>query len=211
MSACDQSALEALAARVGKLLLANGECLATAESCTGGWVAQCVTAIAGSSEWFDCGFVSYSNEAKTEILGVAAETLAAHGAVSEASAAAMALGRGVAAVLPGLWRSPVSPVRAVGLRADPWAPSASPGPGRRGNSTPTPVASPATARRYVHNRWRTPSRGCCSAPAGAWPERAPPAPSLDDRHLSSVAVNDEKGACACVAAAATCPFCWNCI
>ena len=92
MSACDQSALEALAARVGKLLLANGECLATAESCTGGWVAQCVTAIAGSSEWFDCGFVSYSNEAKTEILGVAAETLAAHGAVSEASAAAMALG-----------------------------------------------------------------------------------------------------------------------
>ena len=59
MSACDQSALEALAARVGKLLLANGECLATAESCTGGWVAQCVTAIAGSSEWFDCGFVLF--------------------------------------------------------------------------------------------------------------------------------------------------------
>lgn len=92
MSACDQSSLEALAGEVGALLLANGEWLATAESCTGGWVGQCATAIAGSSRWFDRGFVTYSNAAKIESLGVSAETLDAQGAVSEATAAAMALG-----------------------------------------------------------------------------------------------------------------------
>ena len=66
MKVCDQRSLEALAAAVGELLLANGECLATAESCTGGWVGQCATAIAGSSRWFERGFVTYSNEAKIE-------------------------------------------------------------------------------------------------------------------------------------------------
>lgn len=86
------SELEALAERLGNQLLQRGERLATAESCTGGWVAQSVTAIAGSSAWFDRGFVTYSNEAKTDLLGVPAETLGAHGAVSEATARAMALG-----------------------------------------------------------------------------------------------------------------------
>ena len=92
MSAPDQNALEALAAEVGTLLLANGQRLITAESCTGGWVAQALTAIAGSSEWFERGFVTYSNEAKQEMLGVTPELLAAQGAVSEATAAAMATG-----------------------------------------------------------------------------------------------------------------------
>ncbi len=92
MSIPDQAALEALAARVGALLLANGQKLATAESCTGGWAAQCLTAIAGSSAWFERGFVTYSNAAKQEMLGVGTETLAAHGAVSEATVAAMAAG-----------------------------------------------------------------------------------------------------------------------
>jgi nicotinamide-nucleotide amidase len=87
-----QHQLEALAAQVGELLRANGQRLATAESCTGGWVAQCLTAIAGSSDWFERGFVTYSNEAKVDMLGVEAETLLAHGAVSEATAAAMAAG-----------------------------------------------------------------------------------------------------------------------
>ena len=87
-----QQALELLAAQVGELLSANGQRLATAESCTGGWIAQCLTAIAGSSDWFERGFVTYSNEAKREMLGVAADTLVAHGAVSEATAAAMAAG-----------------------------------------------------------------------------------------------------------------------
>ncbi len=92
MSANDQQALEALAAEVGAVLRANGQTLAAAESCTGGWVAQCITTIAGSSAWFERGFVTYSNAAKQEMLGVEAATLAAHGAVSEATAAAMAAG-----------------------------------------------------------------------------------------------------------------------
>jgi nicotinamide-nucleotide amidase len=66
--------------------------LVTAESCTGGWVAQAVTAIAGSSDWFDRGFVTYSNEAKQEMLGVRAETLTRYGAVSEETAREMAQG-----------------------------------------------------------------------------------------------------------------------
>jgi nicotinamide-nucleotide amidase len=88
----DQQALEALAGEVGRRLSSRGERLTLAESCTGGWVAACVTAIAGSSAWFDRGFVTYSNAAKMEMLGVAAATLEAHGAVSEATALAMASG-----------------------------------------------------------------------------------------------------------------------
>ncbi len=92
MNGDSQEALEALAAEVGALLLANGQWLCTAESCTGGWVAQCLTSVAGSSAWFERGFVTYSNRAKHEMLGVGLDTLAAHGAVSAATAAAMADG-----------------------------------------------------------------------------------------------------------------------
>ena len=87
-----QEQLEALAAELGSRLLERGEWLATAESCTGGWVAQAVTAIAGSSTWFERGFVTYSNAAKQDMLGVAAVTLGRHGAVSEQTARAMAQG-----------------------------------------------------------------------------------------------------------------------
>lgn len=66
--------------------------LAAAESCTGGWVAQALTAVAGSSAWFERGFVTYSNAAKEEMLGVRRETLERHGAVSEETAREMALG-----------------------------------------------------------------------------------------------------------------------
>ena len=86
------SELEKLAERLGALLLERGECLAAAESCTGGWLAQSVTAIAGSSAWFDRGFVTYSNAAKVDMLGVPESTLERHGAVSEAVARAMAQG-----------------------------------------------------------------------------------------------------------------------
>lgn len=86
------SELEILAERLGGLLLERGEWLAAAESCTGGWLAQSVTAIAGSSAWFDRGFVTYSNAAKVEMLGVPEATLERHGAVSEAVARAMAQG-----------------------------------------------------------------------------------------------------------------------
>lgn len=92
MSSGEQKRLETLAAEVGTLLRANGQTLSTAESCTGGWVAQCLTAIAGSSAWFERGFVTYSNEAKHEMLGVELATLNTQGAVSEATAAAMAIG-----------------------------------------------------------------------------------------------------------------------
>ena len=92
MSTHDAHSLETLAAEVGRLLQANGQRLATAESCTGGWVGQCLTAVAGSSAWFERGFITYSNAAKTELLEVAEQTLAAHGAVSEATAAEMAQG-----------------------------------------------------------------------------------------------------------------------
>jgi nicotinamide-nucleotide amidase len=85
-------ALSALAIRVGAQLQAQGLMLATAESCTGGWVAQAVTAIAGSSDWFERGFVTYSDAAKRDMLGVSAEVLDAHGAVSEQTACAMAAG-----------------------------------------------------------------------------------------------------------------------
>jgi nicotinamide-nucleotide amidase len=85
-------ALERLAAEVGAVLHGKGMLLATAESCTGGGAAQAVTEIAGSSGWFERGFVTYSNEAKSELLGVPAELIARHGAVSEEVAAAMAAG-----------------------------------------------------------------------------------------------------------------------
>ena len=81
-----------LAHRVGARLKAAGAVLATAESCTGGWVAEVVTSIAGSSSWFDRGFVTYSNEAKQEMLGVKAGTIERHGAVSEETAREMAKG-----------------------------------------------------------------------------------------------------------------------
>lgn len=89
---CEQKAFAALASELGQLLLANGQRLATAESCTGGGLAYCLTAIAGSSEWFERGFVTYSNASKQEMLGVSPETLTHHGAVSEATAVAMAQG-----------------------------------------------------------------------------------------------------------------------
>lgn len=84
--------LEKLAAELGIVLKARGFMLALAESCTGGMVAQAITSIAGSSVWFDRGFVTYSNAAKIEMLGVSAETLEKFGAVSEEIAIEMALG-----------------------------------------------------------------------------------------------------------------------
>jgi nicotinamide-nucleotide amidase len=81
-----------LAATLGKLLKAQGLSLALAESCTGGMVAQAITSIAGSSAWFDRGFVTYSNAAKIEMLGVSSNTLQAYGAVSEQIAIEMAQG-----------------------------------------------------------------------------------------------------------------------
>ncbi|MDC8759649.1 CinA family protein [Janthinobacterium fluminis] len=81
-----------LAAQVGRALQEKGLLLCTAESCTGGGVAQAITEIAGSTGWFDCGFVAYSNASKTELLDVPAALIAQLGTVSEEVAAAMASG-----------------------------------------------------------------------------------------------------------------------
>jgi len=77
---------------VAQALLARGWMLATAESCTGGMIAAACTDLAGSSQWFERGFVTYSNAAKTDSLGVSAALIDAHGAVSEPVARAMAAG-----------------------------------------------------------------------------------------------------------------------
>lgn len=79
-------------ARLAEGLLARGWMMATAESCTGGLIAAACTDLAGSSQWFERGFVTYSNEAKTEMLSVDANLIADHGAVSEVVARAMAHG-----------------------------------------------------------------------------------------------------------------------
>ncbi|OYY92456.1 MAG: damage-inducible protein CinA [Hydrogenophilales bacterium 28-61-23] len=87
-----EAQLEALAADLGAVLRRQGWILATAESCTGGWLAQVVTSVSGSSAWFDRGFVTYSNAAKRDMLGVPAETLMQFGAVSEETAREMVRG-----------------------------------------------------------------------------------------------------------------------
>ena len=86
------SELKKLSARVGETLQRRGWMAATAESCTGGWIAKCMTDVAGSSAWFDRGFVTYSNAAKQDMLGVDAAVLESEGAVSEATVAAMVRG-----------------------------------------------------------------------------------------------------------------------
>ncbi len=84
--------LDELAVRVGAALVASGDVLATAESCTGGWIAETVTTVAGSSAWFDRAYVTYSNDAKNDMLGVSAKTLESHGAVSKPVVEEMARG-----------------------------------------------------------------------------------------------------------------------
>ncbi len=84
--------LSLLSRKAGKALKRKGKTLVTAEACTGGGVAQAITSVAGSSDWFERGYVTYSNAAKREELGVPKKTLDRHGAVSEPAARAMAQG-----------------------------------------------------------------------------------------------------------------------
>lgn len=84
--------IDGLVRQLGALLLERGETLALAESCTGGWIGQALTALPGSSGWFDAGFVTYSNHAKRHLLGVSPRTLRRHGAVSAETAVEMAAG-----------------------------------------------------------------------------------------------------------------------
>ncbi len=88
----DDSALHALAEQVALALQARHLMLATAESCTGGWIAKTITDIPGCSSWFDCGIAAYSYEAKQALLGVRPETLTEHGAVSRETVMEMVSG-----------------------------------------------------------------------------------------------------------------------
>ena len=88
----DEESIDDLAARLGAVLFARDWKAATAESCTGGGIAEAITRVPGSSTWFDQGFVTYSNESKHTQLGVSEETLDHYGAVSSATVEAMATG-----------------------------------------------------------------------------------------------------------------------
>ncbi len=92
MARVSDEELQQLATELGDRLRARGWMLATAESCTGGWVGQLLTSLPGSSTWYERGFITYANAAKQEMLGVPAEMLETCGAVSEETASAMAAG-----------------------------------------------------------------------------------------------------------------------
>ena len=89
---CDDERIQSLTALCADRMRAEGLRLAVAESCTGGWLAKVITDLPGSSEWFDRGYVTYSNAAKQSMLGVSASTLERHGAVSEATVSEMTRG-----------------------------------------------------------------------------------------------------------------------
>jgi nicotinamide-nucleotide amidase len=98
--------------RLARALTGRGETLATAESCTGGWVAKVCTDLAGSSAWFERGFVTYSNASKQDLLGVAPTTLEDHGAVSEQTVLEMVAG--VLRTTPSHWAVAISGVAGPG-------------------------------------------------------------------------------------------------
>ncbi len=148
-----------LATRVGHTLKAKGLLLATAESCTGGGIAHAITEIAGSSEWFDCGFVTYSNASKNELLDISEALIAQHGAVSEEIAGAMAEG----AVANSSSDVAVSTTGIAGpggaVRASRSAPSASAGAWAT-RPIPNAWSSRATASRCGPRPWNIRSRAC---------------------------------------------------
>ncbi len=111
MARVSDEELHGLAVELGEKLRARGWMLATAESCTGGWIGEVLTAIPGSSAFYERGFITYANAAKIELLGVPPETLDAYGAVSEETARAMAQG--------ALVRSPVHAALSVSGIAGP--------------------------------------------------------------------------------------------
>jgi nicotinamide-nucleotide amidase len=88
----DDALLFDLATRVGRRLHAAGRRMVAAESCTAGWIAKAITDVADSSQWFECGYVTYSNASKIRDLGVSQQTLDAYGAVSEQTVREMARG-----------------------------------------------------------------------------------------------------------------------
>lgn len=92
MSVMSDIELDQLAKRIGERLQSSRDRIVTAESCTGGWIAKAMTGVAGSSDWFDCGMVAYSYEAKQALLGVRPLTLETQGAVSRETVIEMVSG-----------------------------------------------------------------------------------------------------------------------
>jgi nicotinamide-nucleotide amidase len=142
-----------LVADLAQALEQRGWCLATAESCTGGLIAAACTERAGSSHWFDRGFVTYSNASKTELLGVDAALIAAHGAVSEPVVLAMAQG--------ALDRSEAEvSVAVTGIAgpggAVPGKPVGTVWIGGAGRPWPNDASSPAADRPCARPRWPPP-------------------------------------------------------
>ena len=142
------SELMQLSEQVGQALKARGATVTTAESCTGGWVAKVITDIAGSSAWFERGFVTYSNEAKAQMIGVREETLAQHGAVSEP----------VVVIMPCLLV--VSPGRMAAVKRSLSAPSGLLLPLPAVKALPGGNASAATVMRCVVRLLRMHCRPC---------------------------------------------------
>ena len=119
--------LSRLSTHVGHALSERQWLLTCAESCTGGWVSEVITATAGSSNWFERGFVTYSNAAKQDMLGVSADTLAQHGAVSEPTVLEMRRAHSAIPPRKPAWPSAVLPAPGVAHRVSQWGRYASPG------------------------------------------------------------------------------------
>ena len=145
------SELMQLSEQVGLALKARGATVTTAESCTGGWVAKAITDIASSSAWFERGFVTYSNEAKAQMIGVREETLAQHGAVSEPVVVEMAIGAFRLAALRG---------QMAAVKKSPWGRYGSLLPARAARGLLAGNASAAIAMRYVDRRPPTRYKPC---------------------------------------------------
>lgn len=137
-------AVHSLTANLAIIFLKNGWRMATAESCTGGLIAAACTDLAGSSQWFERGFVTYSNAAKTELLGVDAQLIERHGAVSEAVARAMVQG--------ALTRSPVQVALAVTGVAGPGGGSADKPVGMVWFAWATPAGLASEVRHFGGDR-----------------------------------------------------------
>jgi nicotinamide-nucleotide amidase len=176
--ATSEDVVIAQAESLGRLLLSLGVMVCTAESCTGGLVARALTETAGSSAWFDRGFVTYSNEAKQDMLGVSSQALQHHGAVSEPVAQEMALGAlahsasGLAMAITGIaGPSGATPGKPVGTVCFGWA--------IRDASTSTP-RSWTTTVRFDGDRAAVRRQAACHALAEAargvrleWADRPP--------------------------------------
>ena len=157
MARVSDEELHQLAVELADRLCARGWMLATAESCTGGWVGQMLTSLPGSSQWYERGFITYANAAKVEMLGVPEATLATHGAVSEQTASAMAAGAlkhshtQAALAISGIagpgGGTPQKPVGTGVLRL---------GAGGWHGHVARPAASTATARRSARAQWPRP-------------------------------------------------------